>query len=189
MNTALFWTSFFFSSPLFSSNKNNPTWSNFVRDFKQKPGGTSQDRLQFLSPRLGSEVYTQFSHTGCDAAHWTGVYAPFSPLSFFFFLRIKAWIHCTEDNQWITKKKTKQNKTKQKKSSSCSSLFCLAAMVEGHALVLLGSLWRIAAGCRLMWGERWLVPIIHHIEFISLDQRQSLRSFTSSCRHAAAKYI
>lgn len=76
-----------------------------MRDFKQKPGGTSQDRLQFLSPRLGSEVYTQFSHTGCDAAHWTGVYAPFSPLSFFFFLRIKAWIHCTEDNQWITKKK------------------------------------------------------------------------------------
>ena len=101
---------FFFSSPLFSSNKNNPTWSNFVRDFKQKPGGTSQDRLQFLSPRLGSEVYTQFSHTGCDAAHWTGVYAPFSPLSFFFFLRIKAWIHCTEDNQWITKKKKNQKK-------------------------------------------------------------------------------
>lgn len=66
-------------------NNNNPK-SLILRDSWDQSGSSCRQIPSAVgcavvsSPRLGSRVYSQFSQTGCDAAHWTSTPPRFIPL-------------------------------------------------------------------------------------------------------------
>lgn len=116
MNTAV-WTSFFLLL-----KQNNPTWSTlWGLQTKTRWHLPRQTAVSFSPPRLRSLHPVQSHRMWCCPLD-RGV------RSFFFFLvfRIKAWIHCTEDNQ------CNNNNNNKKRSSFCSSVFCLGTMVEAR---------------------------------------------------------